>query len=66
MTEILKVTESVQGFSVHIIDHVVNKVELDFSDENNHILLEKTEYKLSIANNENHINDNSEEKEEKE
>ena len=67
LTEILKVTESVvQGFSVHIIDHSVNKVELDFSDENNHILLEKTEYKLSIANNENHINDNNEEKEEKE
>ena len=66
LIEILKVTESVQGFSVHIIDHVVNKVELDFSDENNHILLEKTEYKLSIANNENHINDNNEEKEEKE
>ena len=67
LTEILKVTESVvQGFSVHIIDHSVNKVELDFSDENNHILLEKTEYKLSISNNENHINDNNEEKEEKE
>ena len=66
LTAILKVTESVQGFSVHIIDHAVNKVELDFSDENNHILLEKTEYKLSIANNENHINDNNEEKEEKE
>ena len=63
LTAILKVTESVQGFSVHIIDHAVNKVELDFSDENNHILLEKTEYKLSIANNENHINDNNEEKE---
>ena len=63
LIEILKVTESVQGFSVHIIDHVVNKVELDFSDENNHILLEKTEYKLSIANNENDIIDNSEEKE---
>ena len=63
LTEILKVTESVQGFSVHIIDHSVNKVELDFSDENNHILLEKTEYKLSIANK---INDNNEEKEEKE
>ena len=44
----------------------MNKVELDFSDENAHILLEKTEYKLSIVNNENHINDNSEEKEEKE
>jgi hypothetical protein len=67
LTEILKQSaESVDNFSVHIIDHSVNKVELDFSDENNHILLEKTEYKLSIINNENHINDNKEEKEEKE
>jgi hypothetical protein len=48
----------------------VNTVDLDFSDENDHILLEKTGYKVSIVNNildnENHINDNSEEKEEKE
>ena len=66
LTEILKITEGVDKFSLHIIDHAVNKVELDFSDENAHILLEKTEYKLSIVNNENHINDNSEDKEEKE
>ena len=66
LTEILKITEGVDKFSLHMIDHTVNKVELDFSDENAHILLEKTEYKLSIVNNENHINDNSEEKEEKE
>ena len=67
LTEILKQsTESVNNFSVHIIDHAVNKVELDFSDENAHILLEKSEYKLSIINNENHITDNSEEKEENE
>ena len=66
LTEILKITEGVDKFSLHIIDHTVNKVELDFSDENAHILLEKTEYKLSIVNNENHINDNSEDKEEKE
>jgi len=66
LTEILKITEGVDKFSLHIIDHTVNKVELDFSDENAHILLEKTEYKLSIVNNENHINDNSEEKEGKE
>ena len=32
-------------------------------NEKDHILLEKTEYKISIVNNENHINDNSEEKE---
>jgi hypothetical protein len=45
----------------------VNTVELDFSDENDHILLEKTGYKMlnvnNNENNENHINDNSEEKE---
>jgi hypothetical protein len=63
LTEILKMNESTDDFSVHIIDHDVNNVELDFSDENDHILLEKTGYKLSIANNENDIIDNSEEKE---
>lgn len=67
LTEILKKSdESVDDYSVHLIDHNVNSVQLDFSDENNQILLEKTEYKLSIKNNENHINDNREEKEEKE
>jgi len=64
LTEILKKSdESVDDYSVHLIDHNVNSVQLDFSDENNHILLEKTEYKLSMKNNENHNNDNSEEKE---
>jgi hypothetical protein len=62
--------ECVDNFTLHIIDHEVNTVDLDFSDENDHILLEKTGYKVSIVNNildnENHINDNSEEKEEKE
>ena len=55
--------EIADDFSVHIIDHNVNEIELIFSDENDHILLEKTDYKLSIANNENDIIDNSEEKE---
>jgi hypothetical protein len=68
LTEILKVTESADIFSLRIIDHNVNEVELDFSDENDHILLEKTDYKLSITNNTNdnindNINDNSEEEE---
>jgi hypothetical protein len=67
LTEILKITESVDNFRLHIIDHDVNTVELDFSDENDHILLEKTGYKMlnvnNNENNENHINDNSEEKE---
>ena len=68
LNEILKITESFDNFSLHIIDHEVNTVELDFSDENAHILLEKTGYKMlnvnNIVNNENHINDNREEKEE--
>ena len=63
LTEILKITESADKFSLHVIDHEVNTVDLDFSDENDHILLEKTGYKVSILNNENKINDNSEEKE---
>jgi|688.fasta_scaffold501566_2 hypothetical protein len=67
LTEILKQrAESLDNFSLHIIDHDVNKVQLDFSDENTHILLEKTGYKMSIVNNENHINNNNEENEEKE
>ena len=60
LTEILKITESADKFSLHIIDHEVNDVEIDFSDENDHILLEKAGYKLSITNK---INANSEEKE---
>jgi hypothetical protein len=67
LTEILKITESVDNLRLHIIDQDVNKVELDFSGENAHILLEKTGYKMlnvnNIVNNENHINVNSEEKE---
>jgi hypothetical protein len=66
LTEILKQSaESVDNFSVHIIDHAVNNVELDFTDENTHILLEKTGYKMSIVNNDN-SEENQEEKEEKE
>lgn len=67
LTEILKITESVDNLRLHIIDQDVNKAELDFSGENAHILLEKTGYKMlnvnNIVNNENHINVNSEEKE---
>lgn len=36
--------------SLKIIDHDVNKFELDFTDKNDSILLEKSGYKLSIAN----------------
>lgn len=65
LTEILKQNEQIGNdndskWSLKIIDHDVNKVEFDFSDENDHILLEKTGYKLSIANDNS---DNSEEKE---
>jgi hypothetical protein len=63
LTEILKITESVDNLRLHIIDHDVNKAELDFSGENAHILLEKTGYKMLNVNNENHISVNSEENE---
>lgn len=62
-TEILKVTESADVFSLKIIDHNVDTIELDFSDENTSILLEKTGYKVSIENDENNIINNEAEKE---
>jgi hypothetical protein len=55
LIEILKQPESVDNFSIKFIDHNVDTVEVDFSDKNSSILLEKKEYKLSITN------DNSEE-----
>ena len=36
--------------SVKIIDHDVNKIELDFTDKNEYIMLEKHGYKLNITN----------------
>jgi hypothetical protein len=36
--------------SLRLIDHDVNKIELDFTDKNESILLEKNGYKLSITN----------------
>jgi hypothetical protein len=36
--------------SLKLIDHDVNKIELDFTDKNESILLEKTGYKVSIIN----------------
>lgn len=62
LTEILNMNEIVDGFSIHIIDHEVNKVELNFADETDHILLEKNGYKLLNTTTNNIIN-NSEEKE---
>jgi hypothetical protein len=35
---------------VKIIDHDVNRIDLDFSDNNEYILLEKNGYKLEITN----------------
>ncbi len=36
--------------SLKLIDHNVNKIELDFTDKNESIILEKNDYKLSITN----------------
>jgi hypothetical protein len=36
--------------SIKIIDHNVNQIELEFTDKNESILLEKNGYKLSITN----------------
>ena len=37
-------------FSVKIIDHNINEIDIDFTDKNESIILEKTGYKLSIPN----------------
>ena len=36
--------------SVKIIDHDVNNIEIEFTDKNESILLEKNGYKLNITN----------------
>ena len=36
--------------SVKIIDHNINEIDVDFTDKNESIILEKTGYKLSIPN----------------
>ena len=49
LKQILKINEEIKDdviFSLKIIDHDVNTVELDFIDKNEGILLEKSGYKL--------------------
>jgi hypothetical protein len=36
--------------NIKIIDHDVNKLEFDLTDKNEHIIIEKTSYKLNIVN----------------
>jgi hypothetical protein len=50
LTQILKISEEIKDddkFSLKIIDHDVNTIELDFTEKNENIILEKTGYKLS-------------------
>jgi hypothetical protein len=53
LKQILKSTEEIKEdckFNLKFIDHDVNTVELDFTDKNENIILEKTGYKLSNLN----------------
>ena len=53
LKQILKSTEEIKDddkINIKFIDHDVNTVELDFTDKNESILLEKTGYKLSNLN----------------
>ena len=53
LKQIIKISEEIKDhekFSLKILDHDVNTVELDFTDKNESILLEKTGYKLSNLN----------------
>jgi len=58
LKQILKISEEIKDddkVNLKFIDHDINTVELDFTDKNESILLEKTGYKLS---NLNHSDDN--------
>jgi hypothetical protein len=58
LKQILKISEEIKGddkVNLKFIDHDINTVELDFTDKNENIILEKTGYKLS---NLNHADDN--------
>jgi len=53
LKEILKISEEIKDddkFNLKILDHDVNTIELDFIDQNENIILEKTGYKLSNLN----------------
>jgi hypothetical protein len=58
LKQILKISEEIKyddKFNLKFIDHDVNTIEIDFTDKNENIILEKTGYKLS---NLNHSDDN--------
>jgi hypothetical protein len=53
LKEILKISEEIKDddkINLKFIDHDVNTIEIDFTDKNESILLEKTGYKLSNLN----------------
>ncbi len=53
LKQIIKISEEIKDddkFNLKLIDHDVNTVELDFTDKNESILLEKTGYKLLNLN----------------
>ena len=53
LKQILKISEEIKDddkFNLKILDHNVNTFELDFTDQNENIILEKTGYKLSNLN----------------
>jgi hypothetical protein len=53
LNEYLKIDTDIKDTdkcSLRLIDHDVNKIEIDFTDKNESILLEKNGYKLSITN----------------
>jgi hypothetical protein len=53
LKQILKISEEIKDddkFNLKILDHNVNTFELDFTDQNENIILEKTGYKISKLN----------------
>ena len=56
LKQILKSTEEIKEdckINLKFIDHDVNTVELDFTDKNESIILDKTGYRIDITNNPN-------------
>jgi hypothetical protein len=53
LKQILKISEEIKDddkFNLKILDHNVNTIDLDFTDKNENIILEKTGYKISNLN----------------
>ena len=53
LKQIVKSTEEIKDddkINLKFIDHDVNTIDLDFTDKNENIILEKTGYKLSNLN----------------